>query len=85
MTNDLKIRIKYTSGPRYWNVPVLVNIGTYLVYQYCPRMRYLRSLERTGGIQKQTILELQNGLVLSNTRVPVGPSRYTFSKNYNLH
>ena len=34
-------------------------------------MWYLRSLERAGGIQKQTILERQNGLVLSNTRVPV--------------
>ena len=62
---------KYTSGPRYWNVPVLVNTGTFLVYQYCPEMWYLRSLERAGGIQKQTILECQNGLVLSNTRVPV--------------
>ena len=29
---------KYTSGPRYWNVPVLVNTGTFLVYQYCLKM-----------------------------------------------
>ena len=62
---------KYTSGPRYWNVPVLVNTGTFYVYQYCLKMWYLRSLECAGGIQKQTILECQNGLVLSNTRVPV--------------
>ena len=62
---------KYTSGPRYWNVPVLVNTGTFLVYQYCLKMWYLRSLERAGCIQKQTILERQNSLVLSNTRVPV--------------
>ena len=62
---------KYTSGPRYWNVPVLVNTGTFYVYQYCPEMWYLRSLKRAGGIQKQTILERQNGLVLSNTCVPV--------------
>ena len=62
---------KYTSGPRYWNVPVLVNTGTFLVYQYWPEMWYLHYLERAGGIQKQTMLEHQNGLVLSNTRVPV--------------
>ena len=62
---------KYTSGPRYWNVPVLVNTGTFLVYQYCLKMWYLRSLERAGVIQKLTILECKNGLVLPNTRVPV--------------
>ena len=50
-------RKKYTSGPRYWNVPVLVDTGTFHVYQYCPEMWYLRSLERAGCIQKQTILE----------------------------
>ena len=66
-----KIWKKYTSGPRYWNVPVLVNTGTFLVYQYCLKMWYLRSLERAGVIQKLTILERKNGLVLSNTRVPV--------------
>ena len=64
-------RKKYTSGPRYWNVPVLVNTGTFLVYQYCPKMWYLRSLEHAGVIQKLTILEHKNGLVLSNTHVPV--------------
>ena len=62
---------KYTSGPRYWNVPVLVNTGTFLVYQYCPKMWYLRSLEHASVIQKLTILEHKNDLVLSNTRVPV--------------
>ena len=62
---------RYTSGPRYWNVPVLVNTGTFLVYQYCLKMWYLRSLERAGVIQKLTILERKNGLVLSNTHVPV--------------
>ena len=62
---------KYTSGPRYWNVPVLVNTGTFLVYQYCPKMWYWCSLEHAGGIQKQTILKRKNGLVLSNTCVPV--------------
>ena len=64
-------RKKYTSGPRYWNVPVLVNTGTFLVYHYCLKMWYLRSLERAGVIQKLTILEHKNGLVLSNTCVPV--------------
>ena len=62
---------KYTSGPRYWNVPVLVNTGTFLVFQYCLKMWYLRSLGCAGVIQKLTILEHKNGLVLSNTRVPV--------------
>ena len=62
---------KYTSGPRYWNVPVSVNTGTFLVYQYCLKMWYLRSLERAGVIQKFAILECKNGLVLSNTCVPV--------------
>ena len=57
---------KYTSGPRYWNVPVLVNTGTFLVYQYCLKMWYLCSLEHAGVIQKLTILECENGLVLSN-------------------
>ena len=66
-----KRRKKYTSGPRYLNVPVLLNTGTFLVYQYCVKMRYLRSLERAGVIQKLTILEHKNGLVLANTRVPV--------------
>ena len=28
-------------GPRYWNVPVLLNTGTFLVYQYCPKMWYI--------------------------------------------
>ena len=62
---------KYTSGPRYWNVRVLVNTGTFLVYQYCLKMWYLCSQECVGVIQKLTILECKNGLVLSNTRVPV--------------
>ena len=68
---NLKLRKKYSSGPRYWNVPVLVNTGTFLVNQYCLKMWYLRPLERAGDIQKLTILERKNGLVLSNTRVPV--------------
>ena len=59
------------SGPRYWNVPVLVNTGTFLVYQYCLIMWYLCCLEHAGVIQKLTILDHKNGLVLSNTRVPV--------------
>ena len=62
---------KYTSGPRYCNVPVLVNTGAFLVYQYCLKMLYLGSLEHAGVIQKLTILESKNGLVLANTRVLV--------------
>ena len=69
--NNKSTRKKYTSGPRYWNVPVLVNTGTFLVYQYCLKMWYLRHLERASVIQKLTILERKNGLVLANTRVPV--------------
>ena len=66
-----KLRKKYTSGTKYWNVPVLVNTGTFFVYQYCLKMWYLHSLEHAGVIQKLTILEQKNGLVLSNTCVPV--------------
>ena len=62
---------KYTSSPRYWNIPVLVNTGTFLVFQYCLKMWYLHSSECACVIQKFTILEHKNGLVLSNTRVPV--------------
>ena len=64
-------RKKYTTGPRYWNIPVLVNTRPFLVYQYCLKMWYLHSSERAGIIQKFAILECKNGLVLSNTRVPV--------------
>ena len=79
-----KHRKKYTSGPRYWNVPVLVNTGTFLVYQYCLKMWYLRSLEQAGVIQKLTILECKNCLVLSNTHVPVsGTSSILFPKHQN--
>ena len=60
-----------TSSPRYWYVPVLVNAGTFLVYQHCLNMWYLHFLERAGVIQKLAILERKNGLVLSNTCVPV--------------
>ena len=70
-TNTGKHQKKYTSGPRYWKVPVLVNTGTVLLYQYCRKMWYLRSLEHASVIQKLTILEYKNGLVLSNTCVPV--------------
>ena len=71
--NTLETRLgkKYTSGPRYWNIPVLVNTGTFLVYQYCLKMWYLCSLECAGAIQKLTILERKNDLVLANTRIPV--------------
>ena len=48
-----------------------MNTTTFLVYQYCLKMWYLRSLEHAGVIQKLSILERKNGLVLSNTRVPV--------------
>ena len=67
----MHLRKEYTWGPRYWNVPVLMNTGTFLVSQYCLKMWYLRSLEHAGVIQKLSILDRKNGLVLSNTRVPV--------------
>ena len=34
-------RKRYTLGPRYENVPLSVNTGTFLVYQYCPKMWHL--------------------------------------------
>ena len=62
-----------TSGPRCWNLPVLVNdwTATFLVYQYCLKMGYLCSLECASVIQKHTILECKNNLVLPNTCVLV--------------
>ena len=48
-----------------------MNTGTFLVYQYCLKMWYLHSLQHVGVIQKLSILERKNDLVLSNTRVPV--------------
>ena len=47
------------------------NVQTFWVYQYCPKMWSLRSLEHASVMQKLTILEHKNGLVLSNTHVPV--------------
>ena len=41
------------------------------MYQYCPKIWSLRSLEYASVNQKLTILEHKNGLVLTNTRVPV--------------
>ena len=69
--NDDAIEKVYFRSQIYWNVPVLVNTGIFMVYQYYLKLWYLRSLERAGVIQKLTILERKNGLVLSNTRVPV--------------
>ena len=56
---------KYTLGPRYWNVPVLANTETFLVYQYCPSLVYLYLLSiKQGGIRlKLTTLEQENGPV----------------------
>ena len=54
----------YTVGPKYWNVPVLVNTGIFLLYHYYLKKRYLLSLERASIIQKMTILEHKNSLVV---------------------
>ena len=48
-------------------------------------MWYLRSLERAGVIQKLTILEHQNVLVLSNTRVPVSGHLSILFPNILIH
>ena len=61
----------------YWNkfgVPVLLENVIFTFF-------------RCGVIQKLTILERKNGLVLSNTRVPVGPIwdlKYTFPPYLDL-
>ena len=60
------LQVPDTGMSQYWWI-----LEHFFVHQYCPKMWYLRSLEHVGGIQKQTILECQNGLVLSNTCVPV--------------
>ena len=65
MLEKVYFRSQILERPRigeYWNissVPVL------------PGNVILRSLEHAGVIQMLTILERKNGLVLSNTRVPV--------------
>ena len=50
-------KVYFRSHCRYWTVPVLVNTGTFLVYQYYPKMLYLPFLERVSSIQKLTLLE----------------------------
>ena len=49
-----------------------MNTRTFLVYQYCLKMRCLHSLDSTSVIQNLTILECKNGPLLFNY--------YTFSK-----
>ena len=48
-------------------------------------MRYLRSLERAGVIQKLTILEHQNGLVLSILVYQYLGLQVYYFQIYNLH
>ena len=88
----MKVLEKYTSDPRYRNVPVLVITGTFLVYQYCP---ILHGLEQASIIFKLTILEQEYGPVISNTRIPESKSipfpffltnRYSKAKKvFDLH
>ena len=54
------------------------------VYQYCLKIWYLRPLQRAGVIQKVTILERKNGLVLANTRVPVSGTWSILFQRMNL-
>ena len=44
LPQHLSVEMRYTLGPGYWNVPKLMNTGTFLVYQYCPKMHNLHSL-----------------------------------------
>ena len=69
---------KYTLGPRYWNVAVLVKYWIIFCVPVLAK-NVIRTLECTAGIQKQTILELKNGPVLPNTR-ELGPGVYFFKK-----
>ena len=55
------------------------------MYQYCLKLWYLSSLEHASVIQKLTILEHKNGLVLSNTRVPVSRTWSILFPNCRLH
>ena len=70
----------YTSGHSYyWNVQVLVNTGTFLVYQYCLKKWYLRSLERASIIQKHMILERENCLYIAQySCTRIWDSKYLF-------
>ena len=47
-------------------------------------MRYLCPVERAGVIQKLTILEHKNGLVLANTRVPVSGTWSILFPNFTI-
>ena len=61
------------------------NTGTFLVYQYCPKICYLCSLGLAIVFQKLTIQECKNGLVLSSTRVPVsGTWSILFPKSWSV-
>ena len=76
--------------PRYWNIPVLVNTGTFLVYQYCPKMWYLHFSESAGAIQNLTITGMKNTSMLIFHKWPKRsirqmPRGHTISQYVSMH
>ena len=63
---------RYTLGPRYWNVPVLVNTGILPVYQFCRKMWYLHSSESAIVSSRR------------HTHVPVGLQVHFFQSQFQL-
>ena len=62
-----------------------INIGIFLVYQYCPKMWYLHSLESACVRKKLKTLDHKNGLVLSKTPVQyLGPKVHFFPEKFAM-
>ena len=60
------LQVPDTGMSQYWSI-----LEHFWCTSIARKMWYLHSLEYASVIQKLTILEHKNGLVLSNTRVPV--------------
>ena len=58
------LQVPDTGMSQYWSI-----LEHFWLYQYCPKMWYLHFSEHASVIQKLTILEHKNGLVLSNTHI----------------
>ena len=69
-----KTHITNISIGEYWNI-----FGVPVLHENV----IITFIKRAGGIQKQTILERQNGLVLLNTRVPVSASIWDLKNTFS--
>ena len=79
-TNEQTNKTKQKQNKKGKSILQVPDTGTsqyWWILEHYLKMWYLRSSEHTGVIQKLTILEHKNGLVLSNTCVPV-PGTWSF-------